>query len=179
LTTSGGGYRSLLSGAGVIQGLDSRDSDVSTSGLYQALTYQAGLSGGGWMLSSIAGNNWPTVSYLKENLWQTAFRDSLLDPSFLLAFASYADVVSDILAKDTAGYPTTLTDVWGRLLSYQLLIGSDGGVATTLSSLTSFSNFTSYSVPYPIITSLGTKVWEGECEPGMSILISLVFSIHA
>ena len=45
LTTSGGGYRSLLSGAGVIQGLDERDSNVGTSGLFQGLTYQAGLSG--------------------------------------------------------------------------------------------------------------------------------------
>ena len=45
LTTSGGGYRSLLSGAGVIQGLDVRDSSVGTSGLFQGLTYQAGLSG--------------------------------------------------------------------------------------------------------------------------------------
>ena len=35
LTTSGGGYRSLLCGAGVIQGLDSRDSNVGTSGLFQ------------------------------------------------------------------------------------------------------------------------------------------------
>lgn len=47
LTTSGGGYRSLLVGAGVIQGLDSRDSNSSVSGLLQAMTYQAGLSGGG------------------------------------------------------------------------------------------------------------------------------------
>jgi lysophospholipase len=50
LTTSGGGLRSLLSGAGVVQGLDSRDSNVSTSGLYEALTYQTGLSGGSRML---------------------------------------------------------------------------------------------------------------------------------
>ena len=35
LTTSGGGYRSLLSGAGVIQAFDSRDSNVGTSGLFQ------------------------------------------------------------------------------------------------------------------------------------------------
>ena len=33
LTTSGGGLRSLLTGAGVIQALDSRDSNVGTSGL--------------------------------------------------------------------------------------------------------------------------------------------------
>lgn len=45
LTTSGGGYRSLLCGAGVIKGMDARDSNVGTSGLYQGLTYEAGLSG--------------------------------------------------------------------------------------------------------------------------------------
>src|SRR5215472_6618125 len=53
LTTSGGGLRSLLEGAGVIQAFDSRDSSVGTSGLYQGLVYQAGLSGGSWLLSSL------------------------------------------------------------------------------------------------------------------------------
>lgn len=48
LTTSGGGYRSLLSGAGVIQGFDNRDSKTGVSGLFQGLTYEAGLSGGAW-----------------------------------------------------------------------------------------------------------------------------------
>ena len=48
LTTSGGGYRSLLTGAGVIQGFDGRDSKTGVSGLFQGLTYQAGLSGGAW-----------------------------------------------------------------------------------------------------------------------------------
>ncbi|KUJ14356.1 lysophospholipase [Mollisia scopiformis] len=166
ITTSGGGYRSLLSGAGVIQALDDRDSNGTTSGLYQAMTYQAGLSGGAWLLSSIAGNNYPTVSYLKENLWHEAFRDSLLDPDFLLASVAYVEVVSDIAEKDAAGYDVTLTDPWGRLLSYQLLDGTDGGVSTTLSSITGFSNFTSHAVPFPVITSLGVKVWEGQCLPG-------------
>ena len=34
-------YFAVLGGAGVIQVLDESDSDVSTSGLYQALSYQA------------------------------------------------------------------------------------------------------------------------------------------
>src|SRR4051794_839759 len=130
MTTSGGGYRSLLSGAGVIQAFDERDSAVSTSGLYQSLTYQAGLSGGSWLLSSLAGNNYPTVSYLKEKLWKEAFRDSLLDPGFLLAAVAYAEVLSSVIQKEEAGFDTTLTDPWGRLLSYQLLEGSWGGVST-------------------------------------------------
>jgi lysophospholipase len=166
MTTSGGSYRSLLSGAGVVQAFDSRDSSLSTSGLYQAMTYQAGLSGGSWMLSSMAGNNWPTISSLTSSLWKVAFRDSLLDPSFLLAFISYAKIVANVVAKDAAGYDVSLTDIWGRLLGYQLFSGADGGVAVTMSSLTSLSSFTSHTVPYPIITTLGVKVWDGECSPG-------------
>ena len=57
LTTSGGGYRALLTGAGVVQALDSHDSNVGTAGLYQALRYHAGLSGGSWMLASLAAND--------------------------------------------------------------------------------------------------------------------------
>ncbi|KAI4135567.1 MAG: hypothetical protein LQ347_000568 [Umbilicaria vellea] len=165
LTSSGGGYRALLSGAGVIQGFDARDSNIGTSGVFQGLTYQTGLSGGAWLLSSFAGNNYPTISSLKNNLWKQAFQDSLLDPNFLLAAAAYVEVTNDILAKQAAGFPPTLTDPWGRLLSYQLLYGNDGGVATRLSSITGFSNFTSYNVPYPIITSLGVKTFQGQCLP--------------
>lgn len=165
LTSSGGGYRALLSGAGVIQGFDARDSNVGTSGVYQGLTYQAGLSGGAWLLSSFAGNNYPTISSLKDNLWKQAFQDSLLDPKYLLAAVAYVEATNDILAKQAAGFPPTLTDPWGRLLSYQLLYGNDGGVATRLSSITGFSNFTSYNVPYPIITGLGVKTFQGQCLP--------------
>jgi len=168
LTTSGGGLRSLLSGAGVVQGLDSRDSNVSTSGLYEALTYQTGLSGGSWMLSSLAGNNYPTITQLKENIWKMAFQDSLFDPSFLLAGIAYLDIAADIWGKAAAGFETTLTDPWGRLLSYTLLSDPDGGVSTTLSSVTELSNFTSHSVPFPIITALAAKAWEGECSPGLN-----------
>ena len=45
LTTSGGGYRSLLTGAGIIQAFDARDSDSATNGIYQGLSYHAGISG--------------------------------------------------------------------------------------------------------------------------------------
>ncbi|ESZ89919.1 lysophospholipase [Sclerotinia borealis F-4128] len=164
LTHSGGGYRSLLSSAGVVQGLDQRDSDVSTSGLYQALTYQAGLSGGSWFLSSLAGNNYPTVSYLLDNLWGEAFSRSLFDPDGLLFVVAYAKIVGELLKKEAAGFHTTLTDPWGRLLSYQLLVND--GESTTFSSVATLSNFTSHAVPFPIITSRGVKTFLGQCTPG-------------
>lgn len=167
LTTSGGGCRSLLTGAGVIQALDSQDSNTGVSGLFQGLTYEACLSGGAWLLSSLAGNNYPTVSSLRENLWETAFQDSLLVPGNLLtAGVAYATISADIASKDAAGYPPTLTDPWGKLLSYQLLYGADGGVSDTLSGISTLSNFTSFLVPYPILTALGVQTSEGECLPG-------------
>ncbi|MCJ1457026.1 hypothetical protein MMC28_007392 [Mycoblastus sanguinarius] len=171
LTTSGGGLRSLLIGAGVIQAFDSRDSTVGTSGLYQGLTYQAGLSGGGWLLSSFAGNNYPTISDLETNLWTTAFEDTLLDPANLGAGGAYAQIVADVEAKNSAGFAPTIVDVYGRLLSYQLLEGADGGVATKLSSITGFSNFTSHKVPYPIITSLDVETATGACTPPNNTVI--------
>ena len=165
LTTSGGGLRSLLTGAGVIQAFDARDSSSAVSGLYQGLTYQAGLSGGGWLLSSFAGNNYPTISSLESNLWITAFQDTLLDPANLGAGGAYSQISADVVAKQAAGFPPTIVDVNGRLLSYQLLYGPDGGVATELSSITGFSNFMSHSVPYPIITALDVETVTGACTP--------------
>ncbi|CAF9933915.1 hypothetical protein IMSHALPRED_009520 [Imshaugia aleurites] len=171
LTTSGGGLRSLLTGAGVIQALDSRDSSVGTSGLFQGLTYQAGLSGGGWLLSSFAGNNYPTISNLESTLWTTAFAESLLVPDNLDVGGAYAQISVDVLAKNAAGYPPTIVDIYGRLLAYQLLKGPDGGVAIELSSITGFSNFTSHNVPFPIITSLNVETATGVCTPPNNTVI--------
>ncbi|KAI5200048.1 lysophospholipase [Aureobasidium subglaciale] len=171
LVLSGGGYRALLSGAGLVQGLDARDSDLSTSGLYQAMTYETSLSGGAWFSTSWTGLNWPTVSYLRDNLWSQSFADSLLVPARLLSAVAYAEIVKDIVDKAKAGFPPTLIDVYGRLLSYQLLttnsqdIRTDGAVSKTFSSVVSSSNFTSHAVPFPIITARGVNTFEGQCIP--------------
>lgn len=143
---SGGGLRSALCGAGVLQAFDSRDSSSSTSGIFQSFTYHAGLSGGAWFLGSLAGNNWPTISSLVSDLWSDTLEDSLFDPENLLAALAYIDIVEDIIAKNDAGFEPTLIDVYGRLLGFELLESTNGGEAQTLSSLTSLSNFTSYSV---------------------------------
>ncbi|KAF7867241.1 hypothetical protein EAF04_005324 [Stromatinia cepivora] len=166
LTHSGGGYRSLLCSAGVVQGLDQRDSQVSTSGLYQAVTYQSGLSGGSWFLSSLAASNYATVSSLRDNIWESAFQDSLVDPDGLGFVVAYAKIVGDLHEKEKAGFHTTLTDPWGRLLSYQLI--ANDGESTTFSSVATLSNFTSHAVPFPIVTSLGVKTFDGQCLPALN-----------
>jgi len=177
-TSSGGGYRALLETAGVVQGFDIRDSNVGTSGVYQGLTYEAGLSGGSWFLSSLAGNNWPTVSSLKTGLWENAFQNSLLLPANILSasgLTQYVATTTDITAKEAAGYDTTIVDPYGRLLSYQLLLGPDGGVNTRLSGLTTLSNFTAYNVPYPIIVDTAGFPDRGECSPAID---GPIFEFH-
>lgn len=58
LAFSGGGYRACLNGAGALKAFDSREQNSSISngalgGLLQSATYVAGLSGGGWLVSSV------------------------------------------------------------------------------------------------------------------------------
>jgi lysophospholipase len=164
LTTSGGGYRSLLEGAGIVQAFDSRDSNSSTSGLFQALTYHAGLSGGAFLVSSLAGNNWPTISSLISGLWSSAFEDTIFLPGGALgAGVDDETITNDLAAKDEAGFPPVLTDPWGRLFAYQLLYGYDGGVATRLSGIAENSEFVDATVPYPILTAI--QLPTGQCLP--------------
>ncbi|KAJ0124003.1 hypothetical protein J7T55_012476 [Diaporthe amygdali] len=165
LSISGGGFRSLLSGAGVIQALDGRDSNSSTTGLYQALTYHAGLSGGAWLLSALAAGNWPTISDLRDNVWETQFAGGILNASSATTVGDYQQIAADIIAKGSAGFPVSLTDPWGRMLSYQIMSGSEGGVDTTMSDISSLSTFTSFDAPFPIITASKITPASGECEP--------------
>ncbi|KAF2481690.1 lysophospholipase [Neohortaea acidophila] len=177
-TSSGGGYRSLLTTAGVVEAFDNRESSSGVAGIYQSLTYQGGLSGGAWFLSSLAANNWPTITSLRDNLWGPAFQNSLLVPANLLSTSDdtiYAAVAADIAAKAAAGYNVTIVDPYGRLLSYQLLYGSDGGVRDTLSGLTGLSNFTEHNVPYPIMTTTIDFPAEGQCAPSIT---GPIFEFH-
>ncbi|KAL2071942.1 hypothetical protein VTL71DRAFT_11285 [Oculimacula yallundae] len=165
LSISGGAYRALLTGAGVVQALDSRDSSVGTSGLYQALTYTSALSGGAWLLSSMADHDFPTISSLLANQWSANLNNGLLAPRGFLAIFAYHQILSDIVAKESAGFTSTLTDLWARLLSYQLLSGANGGVAGTLSGIQNMPNFKSHNAPYPIITSLNADLKTDACVP--------------
>ncbi|KAK1084595.1 Lysophospholipase 1 [Friedmanniomyces endolithicus] len=164
LAGSGGGYRALLNEAGILQAMDARDSNSSVNGLYQAFTYHAALSGGGWLATSLAAWDWPTISYLQKNVYEPNLQDGLLLPGGFYAPLAYAQILADVAAKAAAGYPVTAGDIYGRLLVYNLFPGADGGVALTMSGLTSSINFTEHKVPYPIITSIGTNASSsGDC----------------
>ncbi|KAK5631522.1 hypothetical protein RRF57_007236 [Xylaria bambusicola] len=176
IAVSGGGYRALLNGAGFIAAADARTPGSTDAGgignLLQASTYLAGLSGGGWLVGSIFANNFSTIPELRDgedgsSLWK--FGDSIIkgpDESGLsiLNTAQYwYDIADQVDEKRKAGYGISITDYWGRALSYQLINDRDGGPSYTFSSIADADNFANADTPMPILVA-------DERHPGESII---------
>ncbi|KAK8103767.1 lysophospholipase [Apiospora kogelbergensis] len=168
IALSGGGYRALMNGAGFVAAADSRVAGSTDKngigGLLQSATYLAGLSGGGWLVGSIYANNFSTVPQLRDgekgsSLWQFS-RSILKGPKesgiSILNTASYWDDVHDAVdAKRDAGYNASITDYWGRTLSYQLINAKDGGPSYTFSSISRSPGFNDAKQPLPILVADG------------------------
>lgn len=175
---SGGGYRALLNGAGALAAFDQRTPGATEAGhlggLLQASTYAAGLSGGGWMLGSIFANNFSAVQSIVDanHIWQ--FQNSLLrgpptgsGHSTVLSTADYfTDIVRDVKGKieSPAGeFNASLTDYYGRGLSFQLIDAANGAPAYTFSSIQDDADFGSGNAPMPILVA-------DERAPGQTII---------
>lgn len=64
IAVSGGGYRSMLTGAGILSAFDNRTRgamDHGLGGILQSTTYMTGCSGGNWLVASLSWNNWTSV----------------------------------------------------------------------------------------------------------------------
>ncbi|KAG8631409.1 hypothetical protein KVT40_000549 [Elsinoe batatas] len=171
IAVSGGGYRALLTGAGVISAFDDRTRHNSTSagslaGLLQSSTYLAGLSGGSWLVGSLYINNFTSVQNILDlnqnvsgsgSLWK--FGNSIFEGpatgsvQLLSTISYYQTLVNQVQGKGDAGYNTTITDYWGRGLSFQLVNASAGGPDFTFSSIANQDWFTSGSVPLPLVVA--------------------------
>ncbi|KAK9325217.1 lysophospholipase catalytic domain-containing protein [Lipomyces orientalis] len=167
LAISGGGYRAMLSGAGFLAAADNRTVNATDSGhiggLLQASTYLVGLSGGSWLVGSMVMNNFSSVQDLQTDpvLWDLS--NSLLSPKGVNITAAdefYAQVVDEIAGKADAGFETSLTDIWGRLLSQQMFNYSGGGPGLVWSDIADTGPFASRELPFPMVTVVG--VTEGE-----------------
>lgn len=168
IAVSGGGYRALMNGAGFVAAADNRVNGTTDAyglgGLLQSSTYLAGLSGGGWLVGSIYANNFSTVTQLRDgsegsSIWafdRSIFQGPEDSGLSILNTAEYwnnvADAVSD---KRAAGYDTSITDYWGRALSYQLINATDGGPAYTFSSIAQSQDFLDANQPMPILVADG------------------------
>ena len=169
LATSGGGFRALLTSAGIIQAFDGRDGKAGTNGLYQGITYHSGLSGGGWLLSSLMGNDWPTISSLRDTLWKPTFGKGLIFESL------NPRIQAEIAFKHREGSHSSLVNLYGRALSHMLLRGKHGGVEVTLSSVADKPSFKDHVVPYPIITAVEIDTTAGTCA---AVPASLQYELH-
>ncbi|KAH8698062.1 lysophospholipase Plb3 [Phaeosphaeriaceae sp. PMI808] len=164
VAVSGGGYRALMHGAGVISAFDNRTHNSTLpgniGGLLQASTYLSGLSGGSWLVGSLYIPKLRSVQDIfrmnpndTNSLWQ--FDNSIIEgPATLSTPRYYTNIMDDVDNKGTAGFNTTITDLWGRGLSFQLFNASDGGPDYTFSGVAQDRDFQSASAPLPIIVAL-------------------------
>ena len=162
LSFSGGGYRAMLCGAGQILGLDGRFKDANDhglGGLLESSTYLTGLSGGNWLVGLLVLNDWLSVKDIisgDSQIWQ--LEDSILNPSGIRidkTIAYYYGLSKAIEAKQDAGFDTSITDTWGKALSYQFFEDGEGGSNITWSSIRNISSFKDHSMPYPIVVANG------------------------
>ena len=165
IAISGGGYRALQNGAGALKAFDDRTENSTNTGqmggLLQSATYLTGLSGGAWLVGSLFMNNFSTVGALQAetsgSVWE--FGNSLLKGPAkggiqLLDTAHYYSQLSDdVDGKQSAGFNITLTDYWGRALSFQLINATNGGPAYTWSSIALTPDFQNADTPFPVVVA--------------------------
>lgn len=167
LAFSGGGYRAMLSGAGQLAALDSRVDNAESNGLgglLQSSSYVAGLSGGAWLVGTVASNGFPSIPEIlaKNQIWDLT--NTIINPGgfdILKAIVLYTDIFNDIFSKFVNGYPVSITDLWSRALSLQffpLLLSY--GALTHWSDLQTSGPFSTYEMPFPIIVADGREPGE-------------------
>ncbi|KAF5026368.1 hypothetical protein F66182_1576 [Fusarium sp. NRRL 66182] len=164
IAISGGGYRAMLNGAGAIAAFDNRTSGSTNEGhlggILQASTYLSGLSGGSWAVGSLYVQNFTTVESIVQatggfldSIWQ--LDESIIEgPADLSVSRYYRQLHQDVKGKVDAGFNKSITDYWGRALSYQLVNSSDGGPAYTFSSIANDTEFATANAPMPIIVAV-------------------------
>lgn len=184
LAFSGGGYRAMLSGAGQLAALDNRSSNALLGGVLQSSSYIAGLSGGSWLLSLLYFQNFPSIDEVvledPYSVWDLTASNSLVNTSNYVTllwsiittnyykaitharYWIYGDnegISNDVAEKQAAGFPTSLTDVWGRGLAHQLFPeGTNNWLSgATWSDIRQISSFANHEMPFPLVTALARR----------------------
>lgn len=204
IATSGGGYRAAIVGAGILNALDGRNASsaaVGTGGVLQAASYLAGLSGGSWLVTSLAQADFPTIpdlvfgspqvrgvgdfgGWLANISLEIPTNDTLID----LAYTS--DLLTEVSGKLLAGFPVSFTDIWARVLSRHFVNGTSAaaffdsslehGAGITFSSIANVSTFRSFLQPFPIITADTLSPYENTSTyfDGIDIFVPLTNPIY-
>jgi len=166
MVSSGGSYRAMLMGAGMVQAMDKRDTLEVTGGLYQAMTYHSGLSGGSWLLTTIFGNAFDTISVLSRDLWEKTLLKNGIYPLNTGSAPEKPFITDDMITRSQFGFPVTVVDVWGRFIEWQTLRTTDdkekdSDTVFKMSSVRNTQAFKEFEAPYPIMTALGMEQIKG------------------
>lgn len=160
LALPGGGFKALMLSGGAIQALDNRENNKRSplKGLLQASSHISAVSGGSWLVGSMYLNDFPTVTKLRDNgkIWK--FEQDLVLPNGMsfTTYADYGNYAFDVLGKATNGFPVSITDVYGRLLSYKFIDNNENhGAGVTWSDIEDKGFYKSRTAPYPIIVAQG------------------------
>ncbi|TFY63535.1 hypothetical protein EVJ58_g3197 [Rhodofomes roseus] len=174
ILSAGGGYRAAIVGAGALNALDGRNAsaiEAGTGGLLQAATYITGLSGGNWLVTSLAQADFPTLPELVFQPndvsgwggWNAEYSLASPTSNTVQGLAYDLGLITEIQGKLLAGYPVSIVDLWARILARHFTNGTSAnnyfdsslphGAGITFSSLTNLSTFVSYSQPFPIVVA--------------------------
>ncbi|KAJ6017130.1 hypothetical protein N7451_000509 [Penicillium sp. IBT 35674x] len=167
--TSGGGWRSAYTGIGGLQAIDERtpgSKEAKVGGLFQSLTYMAGLSGGSWPTASTAFSDYAPI-YEHVRAWHVDI--NRFDAS---NFTEYAAPVTAYLAtifkKAEIGFNVSTADFLGRGFAYQFV----PGVNRTWSSIAEQPGFNNFSGPMPMLLcssiNKSSEVLDGLYSPSSS-----------
>ncbi|KAA1092492.1 hypothetical protein PGT21_004858 [Puccinia graminis f. sp. tritici] len=154
---SGGGNRALLYAASIMDAFDSRNpqaNEARTGGVLQLANFASGLSASSWLLASWGNANFIRFPELADNAWHSAFTHGYFSWKRM---KHYPHHYRDLRKKKKAGFHVSVVDIWGRILSKNLLNDPDVGRTLTLSSLRSKSEYVEQSVPFPILVTTSRK----------------------
>ncbi|KAI3402476.2 PLB2 [Candida oxycetoniae] len=160
---SGGGYRAQLVGAGEYAALDSRTNLIngnSLGGVLQSSNYISGLSGGAWLVGSLVSNNLVTIDQIlsQDILWNTV--NSILDyyDNLVEELEMWIEIALQVESKQLNGFTISITDFWGRALSYQLLpFFPQEAAGFPFSNVVQLPVFQNYYSPFPILVADGRE----------------------
>lgn len=218
IAIGGEGYRTAQYGAGVLSGLDWRNStarEEGTGGLLQVASYLSASSGGSWLLGSLLLNDWPSITELVYgnggNLSSWMLDLDLIVPSSPSMTDSnnqeyWGSILASVESKANNGLPTSVTDLWGRMISYHFLNETtrgnfytnqtSHGAGQLWSQTYLLPSFQNHTIPFPIVTadsreagsgitttvSLNSTVYEitpfefGSWDPGLAAMSPLKFA---
>lgn len=162
LAPSGGSFRAMFVGAGQLAALDNRTAGAFEHGLggvLQATTYLAGLSGSGWLVGSLAMNDFHSVDEIlaTKEIW------NLKHPFYNLGgikmkdtYREWVKIRNEVHEKKDAGFNITMTDPYQRALARQLFPQRDNYLINlSWSDLRTREPFSAGDMPLPIMQGNG------------------------